>query len=174
MKKEYFDKLKKELADKYSKDELAKLLVKHKTKRISNLLCAAFNSKTMSLGDKYTGYIPYSEKYKLYAKEHFEMVKRVIGPGTQLYMLHSVTPKWKEVKGQMVMDGTDKTPINKIPWHKYIKQIGGEDLSDENVLRKIWEVAQIEALKEIESTKKEKNIQKISKYNQFFRRKSTN
>lgn len=41
--KKYFDSLKEQLIQKYSRDELAKILVKRKHQRISNLICAAYN-----------------------------------------------------------------------------------------------------------------------------------
>lgn len=89
MEKEYFQKLAANLADKYGKDELAKLLVKNKDRRISNLLASAYNK---SVNSKVS-----LEKLDDEVEYYEDFVNRTIGPESWFYNYIS-TAEWDKFR----------------------------------------------------------------------------
>lgn len=92
MKKEIFYKLKEQLADLYSKDELLGLLMEHRDRRISSLICAAYNSKcSIDKKSQYEYYLPqydgrFTQEVEL-AFKLYEQKRSAIGDGSWYYSL---------------------------------------------------------------------------------------
>lgn len=127
-KKTYFEKIKHQLIEKYSSDELGKLLVTNKDRRISDLLCAAYNKKILDVGkEKFDGHLPDHyvdcDFWEKKAIEYFHVTRRAIGPGSWSYEV-----------------------FNAEGWNHFVKFIGGTDLSDPVILDKIIDYSHLESL----------------------------
>ena len=72
-------KLVKRLEAKYSKDELADLLLKHKDQKVSNAICGAYNQKCLPTNQSNSD----SEKTKVWDFYHAQ--RRAIGPESWFY-----------------------------------------------------------------------------------------
>jgi len=81
----YFRHIVKQLESKNTKDELAKMLIKHKDKKhVSKAITAAYNRKVMSEWN-------YSNKNKK-QESVYDLNKRVIGPASWFYKVMSTEP----------------------------------------------------------------------------------
>jgi len=87
MQEHYFQQLARNLADKYTKIELAKLLTKNKDRRISNLLASSFNKACM----------PRQDIRVVVEFDYYDYVARTLGPETWLYQFVNKEP-WEKFK----------------------------------------------------------------------------
>lgn len=108
-KSERFAKWKALLADKYTKPELADLLVANQHRRISNLLAAAYNVKCS------TGFIEEDSNLII-----LEFLRRVIGPGSWIY----------EVGQQADQNGN---PIDKT-WDKLMRSLENKSVVEQKAI----------------------------------------
>lgn len=132
MKKQFFNKLSNNLAEKYTKGELATKLVERKAKRVSNLLASAYNKKVLGTGERATEYFlpPNFDVFDRQAIEYFKMKERSIGPGSWIY---EILQEANEYKG-------------KKSWHRFLESIDFVSLDDPDTLSRIFEYACNEAL----------------------------
>jgi len=118
MEKLHFQRVKEQLADRYSKDTLADLLVKHKCKRISKLLCAAYNHKVQFKNEV----VEEVDKEVvgngvLAAKRIYDQKRRPLGPGSWYYQL-----------------------LEKESWDNYLKEVKSEGLEPTEAAQQIFKI----------------------------------
>ena len=89
----------KKLVKKYSKDQLANLLIKHKNRRISNALCAAYNRKCGPVS-------PFkSDSHKTKVWDYYHVKRRALGAAKIIggRILKECTPPELLIAGKCVM-----------------------------------------------------------------------
>jgi len=134
MNKEFFTKLKMQLVKKYDKYELTDLLIKNKTRRVSNLLCAALNYKVI-----YGGKIVETSNNDWYEQEAingFVAIVKAIGPQSWFYK-----------------------SLTKDYWKEYLEEIEFTSLSDPGTIDRIWNFEEATALAEFLENKYDKEKQ---------------
>ena len=93
MNKDYFKRLARNLASRYTREELAQLLIKNKDRRISNLIASAYNIKIMSTEKTLTT--------QVVSFDFYEYMNRTFGPDSWIYKYLS-KKEWNNFKGLLI------------------------------------------------------------------------
>jgi hypothetical protein len=96
MENKFFQKLSFELSKKYTKDELAELLVKYKDARIAYLITSAFNKSCIKSEMTSDVAITAISRSNDFAEKHYMYLYRTIGPNSTEYKAGN-TRRWRKL-----------------------------------------------------------------------------